>query len=266
MKTASSLPGSLSENRERGLGLIELLIGATVGLFLLSGYLYLYQSIISSSKHSLDMTRMDQQLRTVMDVMARNLRRAGYSGKAVGDGTDIPDYGAGNPFQTNGYQLELGGACSSGECNCVTFSYDADGDGAIDANTREIFGFRLSSGAIEMRLGGRGAPTCSSGIWQDITDSGIEVATLNIAYEYRDATIPTKPLALNLTDPTRNLTESPAGCPVITGVAEDCLQMRTMLVEIDAHLTADTTVSHSIRQKIGIGNARYCNDSGAPAC
>jgi len=311
--------------RQQGASLIELLIGVTVGLIILAGALALFASMLKSSKTNLAMTNMDQELRAVMDIMVRNIRWAGYYGKAPTDGNDMPDYGPNNPFQDdspNNYQMTLGGTpygdtCDSdGKCPCITFSYDVGTDAGCSVGldsagttcaTHENFGFRYDSAhdAIEMRNLSSGPPSCSEGGWIDITDDSVAVENLTFQYENRDFTTRTKPLALNISFPQYNLETAsrpannycsdkcacltdnppcstcPCGCPYPSGATDqECLQMRTVIVTIDAHLRCratdpsgkckndDDKTTMSIRERVKVPNDRFCtgSDLGGPSC
>lgn len=73
----------LKPKTQKGFSLIELLVGLAAGLTLLSGVIGIFSATIGSTGYNLKMTRVNQELRTVMDLMARDIRRTGYWGKAV---------------------------------------------------------------------------------------------------------------------------------------------------------------------------------------
>jgi len=68
---------------QRGLSLVELLVGATIGLFIAGGALSLFALNVSSSRQLLAEARLNQDLRSAVDLMTRDLRRAGYWGNAI---------------------------------------------------------------------------------------------------------------------------------------------------------------------------------------
>lgn len=286
MQAADSMKIGLHPSRlQQGASLIELLIGVAVGLFVAAGALTMFMSAFSSSTQNLGMTHLDQQLRAAMDVMTRNMRRAGYNGATPGTESDLHNYGPSNPFQTNNNQMTLGGTCNTttnpGECTCITFTYDGNADGAVTtgSGTIDLYGFRYDSAnqAIEMRKGTSAPPSCTDAgnLWEDITDPSVAVDSLTFQYERRAGTTATtskKPLAMNLRVPAQNLTSPPSGCPSDATITnEECLQLRTVIVTIDAHLAADTATTMSIRQRVKIRNDRYCTEGsagslGSPPC
>lgn len=76
----------LKHDNQKGFSLVELLVGLAAGLTLLSGVIGIFSATVGSTGYNLKMTRLNQELRTVMDLMARDIRRAGYWGKAVDAG------------------------------------------------------------------------------------------------------------------------------------------------------------------------------------
>lgn len=61
-----------------GFSLVELMIGLTLGLIIISGVLGIFSNTVKNQSDNLKMSRLNQELRAVMDVMARDIRRAGY--------------------------------------------------------------------------------------------------------------------------------------------------------------------------------------------
>lgn len=106
--------------RQHGLTLIELMISITLGLFVLSGLVYLTSSTINSNTQQLKTTRLNQELRALMHLVTRDMRRAGgmnYAADAIG-------------FSTN-HSLTL--SATSGNGITVTASSSAEFDSWVDA-------------------------------------------------------------------------------------------------------------------------------------
>ena len=68
----------LSRQHQKGLSLIELMIGLATGLFLLAGVIGIFSMSLKSNSDNLKMTRLNQELRSAMDLMQRELRRTAY--------------------------------------------------------------------------------------------------------------------------------------------------------------------------------------------
>ena len=63
---------------QRGLSIIELMVGVAVGLFVAGGAAKLFVDNLSNNRRMLVETRINQDLRAVMDIMVGDIRRAGY--------------------------------------------------------------------------------------------------------------------------------------------------------------------------------------------
>jgi prepilin peptidase dependent protein B len=126
--------------RQAGFTLVELLIGITLSLFLAAGATKFFVDYLHSNRLMLAETRLNQDLRAVMDTVARDLRRAGYWSQAVKASQWPP---AANPYQA---VTPTAGATAS----VVTHDYDATG----------YTGFRISNAVLE----------AESRVWQEFTD------------------------------------------------------------------------------------------------
>lgn len=65
---------------QTGLGLVELMVGIVISLIILGGTIYVFIANTESGLFHLRSTRLVQQMRDTMDLMARDIRRAGYLG------------------------------------------------------------------------------------------------------------------------------------------------------------------------------------------
>lgn len=81
--------------RQQGLSLVELLVGITVGLFVVAAAGMLVANQLSNNRRLLLETQIQQDLRSALDIMTRELRRAGYSlvmdGWVWPGGTGLPN-------------------------------------------------------------------------------------------------------------------------------------------------------------------------------
>lgn len=154
--------------RQKGFTLVELMIALALGLVVMGGALSMVTSILATNISMLKITRLDQELKAVMMMITRDLRRAGSHGRIAEDilaGHIIfPD-----PFS----EIHV-----SADSHCILFSYDKESDGALDTNDR--YGFRLDTEdkAIEIRKAGA---NCVEGGWENVTDeNAIEITALEI--------------------------------------------------------------------------------------
>jgi type IV pilus assembly protein PilW len=173
--------------RQHGLGLVELLIASAIGLFLLAGLTdFLGRSLTSSGRNFQD-ARLTQDLNVAMDLITRDLRRAGYSGTA--QGVTTAGGAAGNLFTQDTPAAVAGtkdGGINLATPGCVLYSYDrlpappAASDGAL--TDPERMGFKLLDGAV---YAGTAAETCTMGVWQAVTDPALSLITV-LSFQYLD--------------------------------------------------------------------------------
>ena len=210
------------KSRQSGISLVELMLGVTVALIILVGVLAVTLRISTSGASSVQSTRLNQQMRSTMDFVTKELQRSGYvnwveawgtSGTGTGgmllfqdrdgnDAIDSRDFYAGvvpTIDQIGDVSLQklvssagtaVTGSCPPlDDCDCVLYSYDLDEDGAKSAagGRFEDFGFRRTEdangrGMIQMRVSG--SHDCTSGGWVEITDDNVNVTgfSLNMIY------------------------------------------------------------------------------------
>lgn len=141
--------------RQRGLSLVELMVGVAVGLFVVAGATMLVANQLGDNRRLLLETQIQQDLRAAADIVARDIRRSGYWGAAQ---TGV--WYAGSPGVTANPYTNLAPAVSGSAASSVAFNYSRGVENnTIDA--AEQSGFQLSNGVIQMRVGGN---------WQPLTD------------------------------------------------------------------------------------------------
>lgn len=207
----------------RGFTLVELLVGLALALLVVAGGGVLLTSQIREHRALVLEARLMQDLRTAADVVARDLRRAGYWGDA-GAGVWSPAApGRANPYTA----LAPDGAAS--DAASLRYSRDAVENNVIDSN--EQFGFRLRNGAIEIQLG--------TGNWQAMTDATLLAVTQFV--------ITPQQVDINLA------AACPTPCP---SEDETCprQQVRSLALQISAHALADATVTRSVQALVRVRN------------
>lgn len=211
---------------QRGLSLVELLVGVAIGLFIAATGTTLLASNLRESRSLLVEARLMQDLRTAADVIARDLRRAGYWGSAA---AGVWSTGA-NSVQANPYAAV---APSTAASDTVSFRYSRDATENNNIDTNEQFGFRLRNGVIELQLG--------AGNWQALTDAG----TLTVTAFSVTPTVQDVSLASSCTLP----------CPA--GSSATCpprQEVRSLDVLISARAANDASVTRSVRSSVRVRN------------
>ena len=212
--------------RQRGVSLVEILVSMTLGLFLLLGLTTFMANTLVSDSRTMLMSRLDQEMRSAMILMVREVRRAGYWGNpslTLGPWTGA---GAGatyaNPFSA---------VTASGVC--IQFRYDKNHNAVADAT--EFFGFlRKSTGVIQM-YGGTGPSYCGGGTgWSDLTDG-------------RNS---------NVTDLSFSLL--PAAPAFASGTSGPNMRVRYVTIQLTAQSRADATITQSLEETVKLENDLFC--------
>ena len=125
-----------------GFSLVELMVALVAGLVVVGAVLALVVAIMKSNRQTLQTTRLNQELRATLAVVANDLRRA----RSVGDPLSTAVAVNGNPYK----------AVSTATAGCAIYAYD----GAIDGPWHVI---RLLSGTIVMQGSATRPATCASG-------------------------------------------------------------------------------------------------------
>ena len=221
-----------ARRRSRGLSIVELLVGTAVGLVVVAAATTVVTRHARENRTLAIEARLVQDLRTAADIIARDLRRAGYWG-ASASGVRGED---GSAVLANPYDLVAPDNAASDAVR-LSFSRDAGENGLVDGNER--FGFRLRNGAIELQLG--------DGNWQALTDAAtLSVVAFEVAPRTEEASLErfcAEPCAIGSTT-----------CP-------PRLQIRSFAVAIEARAVADPSVRRSV-----LAGARLRNDTVVGRC
>jgi len=227
-----------------GVSLVELMIGITVGLFVVAAASALVANQLGDNRRLLLEMQVQQDLRASMDIITRQLRRAG-SGTANNvqaglAGATPAAGGAANPFGTV--------TPSAAPATETTFSY------YFDASQQGPYGFKLDGVVIKSLM----KQALGSGYqWQDLTDRNTIVVT-------------------SFTVTPRTVTSTPLPCPKLCPPdASDptgryCwpkLVVRSYVVDIEAVAKSDAGVRRGLRTDVRIRNDLVqFNDPTAPVC
>ncbi|MBI3157082.1 MAG: prepilin-type N-terminal cleavage/methylation domain-containing protein [Burkholderiales bacterium] len=166
-------PRTWRARRQRGLSIVELLIGVAVGLIVVAGALNIFASHMTNTRTMILETRVIQDLRALNELVVRDLRRAGYWANAIDGTREIPGTGAGaaNPYAALA-------ADADADQVVYAFSRDEVENDTLDAD--EQFGFRFTAGAggsagtVEMQT--------ADGTWQLLTNPAlVDIVEFSIA-------------------------------------------------------------------------------------
>lgn len=132
--------------QQRGFSLIEMMVSIAVGLIVVAGAMAMFGSTINNNRDMIASMRLNQDLSTVVNIMASELRRAGF-------GPRDNDIDEDSYIWWNDYNDSI--TLNIPSHNCVLFAYDqdyfADNDSDVDISDDEYRGFLFENGAIYMR-------------------------------------------------------------------------------------------------------------------
>lgn len=207
---------------QRGFSILELLVGAAVGMVVVSGAAMLFANNVVGSRKLLAESRLNQDLRNAADLVTRDIRRAGYWGNAI-KGTNAIGVSAATP--KNPYRsVQL----ASNEIS-YGFSRESAADNDV-LDEAEKFGFRLHDEALQMQT--------ASG-WADVTDkTAVRITTLVI-------TPTVTSISLGDTCPTVCTVGTP-NCPTAT--------VRSYALHIGGESARDAEVRRSLRSTVRVRN------------
>ncbi|HMC16372.1 MAG TPA: prepilin-type N-terminal cleavage/methylation domain-containing protein [Albitalea sp.] len=216
---------------QRGLSLIELMVGLAIGLFIVAVAITLLSSHLHEQRALMLDSRLVQDLRATADLIARDLRRAGYWGDAAAGVWRSGASGvAANPYAA------VAPAAAASDAVSFRFSRDSSENQLVDLN--EQFGFRLRKGVIEMLIGGS---------WQAVTDS-----TTLVVSEFKVEPVVQETLL-------ERLCLTP--CPAASSTCPPKQQVRSLALTLSGHPADDTRVIRSVRATV-----RLRNDALVGAC
>jgi len=145
----------------RGLSIVELMVGIAVGLFIVAGATLVAVNQIGDNRRLSLETQVQQDLRATADLIARDLRRAGYWGTPEASVW----YEGGPAVASNPYTL-VSPSTAGTTADQVDYRYahptDPE-DGTVD-DVRETFGFKVEDYTVKSYIGGS---------WQALTDPNV---------------------------------------------------------------------------------------------
>lgn len=213
--------------RQRGLSLVELMVGVAVGLFVVAGAAFVVATQLSDNRRLLLETQLQQDLRATMDIMTREIRRAGSNPISPSSVW----YPGSSKVERNTYaEISVNGGGDT-----IQYNYWRG------AGVAGPFGFRFIDGKIQSLVGGR---------WQELTDPNIMLVT-----------------AFNINPVQVGATQIPCPRECAGGgtACWPTLIVRDYIVDITARSRSDAAVQRSLRNQVRVRNdwLRY-NDAGAP--
>lgn len=268
---------SLSASLQRGVSLIELMVGMAVGLIVVSGALIVFGTSIRGSSEVLRAARLNQDLATATAIMANELRRAGLT---EGERKSMVQETLPSPIPRS---IQIPTA------SCILYQYDQNKNGTIEASEQR--GFRLLNGELLM---GEGVTSCADIVFDpddpadpndrivdSLTDPSV-IAITQLQFDTEDS----KCRNIDTTNPTVNgywrtatqstrfpcdpaealsnlrlcsaagscATSAPAARTALVADNDKMAEIRRVNIRIVGQLTADPTVEKEMSTSVTIAN------------
>jgi type II secretory pathway component PulJ len=157
---------------------MEVLIAAVIGLIAVAGMLILVANTFASSSTTIRITGLTEEMRTAMQIMTRELRRANYHdtyAACFANEDCIANLGINGVVKN----ITIDGG-SGGDCFWFWYDRPQGGSTPVGINNEQVAAFRRATdgngvGSIEMSVSGTGTPNCNddSANWQPLTNPEI---------------------------------------------------------------------------------------------
>jgi prepilin peptidase dependent protein B len=221
--------------------MIELMVGVAVGMFVVGGAIKLFIDYVGANKRQLVETRVNQEMRSAADIVARDLRRAGYwENASAGIAASSPYAVASQPSASE-----------------IHYAYARNADNVLDNN--EQVGFRRQV------VGGIGVLQMQDGLnnWQPLTDPGtLDVTTFTVTAaaptlvndmsKYCPCLYKLTCTAADMTDATRN----PLGPRTMT--------IPSYQIVLTGRAVSDPAIVRTVNESVRVRNAVLSGGCPAP--
>lgn len=156
----------------RGFSLVELMVAMVAGLLLVAAVSALFATILKANKTAMQVSRLNQELQSVTDMIARDIQRAGYDASAA---VHTLVSGASSPFYFNPDTDRM-------TPSCLRLRYDDNENGQLDntsaAGETRIYNYSSTEKAVRLDQGN--TASCSNG--EKISTEGIiEITNLTFS-------------------------------------------------------------------------------------
>lgn len=218
--------------RQRGLSLVELMVGVTIGLFILAAATLVVTSQLGDNRRMLTDTQLQQDMRATVDIAVRDIRRAGFDGRSWMTVWASPVAQS----LTNYYATVIAeqdankGDSLVYQRSNVTGRLGLNDDGKVADDEWAGFRFNAAAGTVEMMVGNKN--------WQALTDASVmKVTQFDITYTARALPLPCGD----------QCQRGPNDCPLD-------LLVRDVAVVMSAQSAHDANIKRSVASSVRLRN------------
>lgn len=236
--------------QQAGLSLVELMVGLAVGMIVVAGAALLAASQISDNRRMVAEMQVLQDLRATVDIVTRELRRAGsqLDPESVVGRLDTSDQNS--PFYQSGTDPGVNDnvvVTAAGSTRTISFRYARSG------TTLGTLGFRSTGGKIQTRM------PALAGTFQDLTDTRtMTINSMNITSRLAAEPTPAAPALAGIP------------CPKLCGDGTtNCwpkVRVREYTVAVTGTSTLDPSITRSLSTTVRVRADELVIAAGGPIC
>jgi len=206
-----------------GFTFIELIISSAVSVITIASLISFFGNSISNNVDTLKQIHLNQQLRVLIDVMARDIRRAGYW--SLADGYKP------NPFMNGSAALTI-----SDDKTCITYSYDNNSGDPNIVQKKDKFGFRLLKDSIKFRQNSASCDKTKNWITMSENEN-IKINNLNLV----------------ISSNCKFLQDPKANCHIDDNISKSI--SHTISIQINGELAHDSNIKQDMTRTVVIRNS-----------
>ena len=266
----------LTIRTQKGFNLTELMIGITVGMLIVLAATAFYVTSVRSSAETIRMTKLTNETRAIMNLMVRDVRRAGYWSDAQPGDADMPipvnPFSVRAPGTSDHTDLSI---YESGEC--LLYSYDATyrPGPAGDPNTPgeihrvDIMGFALDGTDLRMNNGSLDDTSdCDTTGWERLNDPAtVAITALQFSTDSSKCRNVTEGVSWNIPLDKQNPADQtiPACECTDTSICEDyvapnsgdlLVEVRQVRIQLEAVHLSDPNTTITLDEQVKVRNNR----------
>ncbi|MGA9572896.1 MAG: prepilin-type N-terminal cleavage/methylation domain-containing protein [Lysobacterales bacterium] len=212
----------------KGFTLVELMIALAISLVVSLATVKLSANVFSSNTQLIHMTQLTAELRSAMQIISRDVRRAGYDADALAGFLSTQAIMSG---------ITVGDVDANGTADCLLVNYDDISEERSDQVANVVYRLRTIAGVGRISVHYGENSSCDTSItdagWTDMSDPLLMNITA-LQFVHNDS----------LTDIAENLSN---GHMIQVGVEQ-------VSITISAALIANATISRSITDEVQIRN------------
>lgn len=200
--------------RSAGFSLVELMVAMVAGLILVAAVTALFATVLRANSTAMKVSRLNQEIQAITDMMARDIQRAGFDASAA-TATRLASGATQSPFYFDVAADLLDETVTGSKIyRCIRVRYDDNGNGVLNNSVSSsletlVYSYSAASKGVKLAIGATAACNGGSLISTDDTleitsltynllsssqASGARAIQLNISGRYKDNTA----LTLNL--------------------------------------------------------------------